>query len=434
MRAALWLNDLVSWDRNRGADPQKHLPAGEALSRAECLERAPGIDPRNLTGAVLWYDAQMHNSDRMTLSLVMSAAEQGAVVANFVEATELLRTGGSVVGVRARDVVSGEDALEIRAKLVVNASGPWLDALTGCEPKLFHFSKALNLVTRRIASDIAIGVTSRRPHRDRDAILDKILSTEGGRFLCLIPWRDVTLVGTAHAPYTGTPDGLEATEEDIRDLLDDVNEAYPDAKLAREDVRLVHRGLLPMVSETGNGTGITLVKSYALDTRVPGLLSILGVKYTTARDVAEKAVDRAMTLIGKNHVPSRSAETPVVGGDIERFDEFLAEARGDVPREVLRHLVYTYGSRYPEILKGDPEPVVAGSVVVAAEIRHAVRDEMAIDLASVVLRRTELGTAGHPGRAVVDACADIIQSELGWSEQKKATEIETLEAFYRRRS
>jgi glycerol-3-phosphate dehydrogenase len=244
----------------------------------------------------------------------------------------------------------------------------------------------------------------------------------------------VTLVGTAHAPYTGTPDGLEATEEDIRDLLDDVNEAYPDAKLAREDVRLVHRGLLPMVSETGNGTGITLVKSYALDTRVPGLLSILGVKYTTARDVAEKAVDRAMTLIGKNHVPSRSAETPVVGGDIERFDEFLAEARGDVPREVLRHLVYTYGSRYPEILKGDPEPVVAGSVVVAAEIRHAVRDEMAIDLASVVLRRTELGTAGHPGRAVVDACADIIQSELGWSEQKKATEIETLEAFYRRRS
>jgi glycerol-3-phosphate dehydrogenase len=434
MRAALWLNDLVSWDRNRGADPQKHLPAGEALSRAECLERAPGIDPRNLTGAVLWYDAQMHNSDRMTLSLVMSAAEQGAVVANFVEATELLRTGGSVVGVRARDVVSGEDALEIRAKLVVNASGPWLDALTGCEPKLFHFSKALNLVTRRIASDIAIGVTSRRPHRDRDAILDKILNTEGGRFLCLIPWRDVTLVGTAHAPYTGTPDGLEATEEDIRDLLDDVNEAYPDAKLAREDVRLVHRGLLPMVSETGNGTGITLVKSYALDTRVPGLLSILGVKYTTARDVAEKAVDRAMTLIGKNHVPSRSAETPVVGGDIERFDEFLAEARGDVPREVLRHLVYTYGSRYPEILKGDPEPVVAGSVVVAAEIRHAVRDEMAIDLASVVLRRTELGTAGHPGRAVVDACADIIQSELGWSEQKKATEIETLEAFYRRRS
>lgn len=429
MRAALWLNDLVSWDRNRDADRQKHLPAGVTLSREQCLERAPGIDSTNLTGAVVWYDAQMYNSDRLTLSFVLSAVEQGAVVANFVEATELLRADGRVVGVRARDVVSGESGLELRAKLVVNASGPWVDGLAGSERKLFHFSKALNLVTRRIDSDIALGVTSRRPHRDRDAVIDT-----GGRFLCLIPWRDVTLIGTAHAPYTGSADELEASENDIRDLLDDVNEAYPDAKLAREDVRLVHRGLLPRVSETVNGSGVTLVKSYRLDDRVDGLLSIVGVKYTTARDVAEKAVDRALELIGKAHQPSRSAETPVVGGDIDSFDDFLAGARGDVPRDVLRHLVYTYGSRYPEILKGDREPVVAGSPVLAAEVRHAVREEMALDLASVVLRRTELGSAGHPGRAAIDSCADIVQSELGWSEERKAAEIETLEAFYRRRS
>ena len=100
----------------------------------------------------------------------------------------------------------------------------------------------------------------------------------------------------------------------------------------------------------------------------------------------------------------------------------------------MRHLVYTYGSTYSEILKGDRERIVPGSPVLAAEVRHAVREEMASDLASVVLRRTELGTAGHPGRAVLEACADVIQSELGWSAVRKQHELESLETFYRRRS
>ena len=438
MRVALLVNDLVSWDRNRIDDRGKHLPAGKTLSRDDCLELAPGIESENLTGGVLWHDAQMHNSDRLTLSFVLSAAAEGAVVANFVEATDLLRDRTRVSGVRARDGVARAEGFEIRSKLVVNASGPWVDRLAGhadhashagMPRRLFHFSKAMNLVTRPVVRDVAVGVVSRRPHRDRDAVIDT-----GGRFLCLIPWRDVTLVGTAHARYTGTADDVEATEEDIRDLLDDVNDAYPQANLSREDVRLVHRGLLPMVSGTRNGAGVTLVKSYQLNDSVDGLLSIVGVKYTTARDVAEKAVDHALTLIGETHVASRSRNTPVIGGDIESFDDFLRNAEGDAPADVLRHLVYTYGSRYAEILRGDCERVSDASPVVASELRHAVREEMALDLASVVLRRTELGTAGHPGRATLEASADIVQSELGWSDERKASELESLETFYRQRS
>ena len=431
MRVALFVNDLVSWDRNRIDDQQKHLPAGKTLSRDECLELAPGIESENLTGGVLWHDAQMHNSDRLTLSFVLSAAEQGAVVANFVEATELLHDRTRVGGVRARDVVAGTEGLEMRGKLVVNAAGPWVDrfSLSGTKRRLFHFSKAMNLVTRPVVRDVAVGVVSRRPHHDSDAVIDT-----GGRFLCLIPWRDVTLVGTAHAPYAGNADDLEATEEDICDLLDDVNDAYPQANLSRADVRLVHRGLLPMVSGTPNGAGVTLAKSYQLDDSVDGLLSVVGVKYTTARDVAEKAVDRALALIGKAVVRSRSVETPVFGGDIESFDDFLRSAEGDVSADVLRHLVYSYGSRYAELLRGDCERVSDASPVLASELRHAVREEMAIDLASVVLRRTELGTAGHPGRGTLEACADIVQSELGWDDDRKASELASLEAFYQQRS
>ena len=184
--------------------------------------------------------------------------------------------------------------------------------------------------------------------------------------------------------------------------------------------------------------GAALVKTYCLDDHredgVTGLLTIVGVKYTTARDVAEKAVDRALTLLDKAPSASRSGRTALVGGDIESFDDFLAGATGDAPPDVLRHLVYTYGSAYPEILKGDRERIVPESPVLAAEVRHAVREEMAWDLESIVLRRTELGTAGHPGRAVLEACAAIAQSELGWSAPRKHEELEGLDAFYRRRS
>ncbi len=433
MRAALFVNDLVNWDRNELADRQKHLPAGRALTRDACLEMARGIEREGLTGGVLWYDAQMHNSDRLTLSFVLSAVKEGAVVANHVEATELIRDGSQVKGVRARDVLSEDDGLELRGRLVVNAAGPWVDGLSPAPRKLFHLSKAMNLVTRPIVGDVAIGVTSRRPHRDEDAVV-----SAGGRFLCLVPWRDVTLVGTSHAPFDGRPDELEATEEDILELIEDVNEAYPDAKLARRDVRLVHRGLLPRAPGSLNGVGITLQKTYRLDDHredgIEGLLTIVGVKYTTARDVAEKAVDRALALLQKAPSASRSSEMALVGGDIESFDDFVASATGDAPRDVVRHLVYTYGSTYSEILKGDRERIVPGSPVLAAEVRHAVREEMASDLASVVLRRTELGTAGHPGRAVLEACADVIQSELGWSAVRKQHELESLETFYRRRS
>ena len=342
MRAALFINDLVSWDRNELADRQKHLPAGEALARDACLEMAPGIERDGLTGGVLWYDAQMYNSDRLTLSFVLSAAKEGTVVANFVEATELIRDGSQVKGVRARDVLLGEDGLELRGRLVVNAAGPWVDGLSPAPRKLFHLSKAMNLVTRPIVDDVAIGVTSRRAHRDADAVV-----SAGDRFLCLVPWRDVTLVGTSHAPFDGRPDELEATEDDVQDLIDDVNAAYPAAKLERRDVRLIHRGLLPRTPASLNGVGVTLQKTYRLDDHrddgVEGLLTIVGVKYTTARDVAEKAVDRALALLEKAPSASRSAETALVGGDIESFDDFVAGATGEAPPDVLKHLVYTYG-------------------------------------------------------------------------------------------
>ena len=433
MRVALTMNDAIGWDRNQELPPDKHLPPGRSLGPDECLALAPGLERTGLTGGALWYDAQMHNSDRMTLSFVLSAAAEGAHVANFVEGTDLLRDANRIIGVQARDRLDDTE-LRLRAKLVINAAGPWVDALLGGDGRrLFHFSKAMNLVTRPIVEDVAVGVTSRRPHHDADAIL-----STGGRFLCLVPWRGACLVGTAHMPYTGSPDALQSTEDDVESLIADVNDAYPRAELTRDDVRLVHRGLLPMKPGT-NGGGVTLEKSYRLEDHrsdgVEGLLSIVGVKYTTARDVAEKAVDRALARLGRTPTPSRSSRHPVVGGDFASLSELVTEAGKKTDADVGRHLAYTYGTDYQKILGYDDRARVSPETpVLAAEVRHAVREEMAFDLMSVVLRRTELGSAGHPGRACLENCASILQSELGWTDARRADEIESVESFYRLRS
>lgn len=435
LAVAMLLNDLIGFDRNRGADPEKRLPPGRVLSRSESQRLVPGVREEGLTGGALWYDAQIRNSDRLTLAFILSAAEAGAQVANFVEANGFVREGDRIHGVRCRDVLGGGEIL-VRARVVLNASGPWADrtlaslGLEGRSP-LFRPSRAMNLVTRAVLKDVAVGFTSRR-----------------NQVLFVIPWREFSLIGTTHAAYDGEPDAIEAREEDVRELLEEINHAYPEAHLARQDVRLVHRGILPAAANA-NGSRVTLVKRYRIhDHRaegISGLLSMVGVKYTTARDVAEKAVDRVFEQLGQSHPSaSRTASTPVHGGAIGNFSEFLAQEVRRKPlgldEKVVRHLVETYGSAYPHVLRHaepDPDlalPIAGGSPVSRAEVLHAIREEQAVDLASVVLRRTELGSAGHPGRASLESCAAVLARELGWDEAKKKNEIENVEEIFRRRS
>jgi glycerol-3-phosphate dehydrogenase len=434
LAVAMFLNDLVSFDRNRSASPEKSLPPSKVVSRSESMQLIPGIREEGLTGAALWYDAQISNSDRLTLSFILSAAEAGAQVANFVEANGVLREGDRIRGIRCRDVL-GDAELAIRGRVVVNASGPWVDRTLGNlglegRPRLFHASRAMNLVTRSVLRDVAAGFSSRR-----------------NQVLFVIPWREFSLIGTTHAAYDGSPDDLETKEEDVRELLGDINAAYPPARLERDDVRLVHRGILPTAA--ANGEGVTLTKKYRIhDHRaegLSGLISLVGVKYTTARDVAEKAVDRVFDQLGQQSLPaSRTASTPVHGGVMEGFSEFVAQEVQRKPlglgEEAMRHLVGTYGSAYPHVLRHAEVnldltlPIIEGSQVSIAEILHAVREEQAIDLASVVLRRTELGSAGHPGRACLEKCAAIMGGELGWSESKREAEVANVEELYRRRS
>lgn len=439
MGVALALNDLITF---RAAPGGRDLPRGRIVSRDECLALAPGLEAEGLTGGALWYDAQAYNTERLTLAFVQSAHAAGAEVANYLAATGFARRDGRVVGVEAEDRLSGR-RLRVLARTTVNTSGPWLDSLlaTLTGERLgtgLRLAKAVNLVTRPLFGDHAVAVSSQASKSDPEALLDK-----GNRLLFVSPWRGKAMIGTSYVPHDGRSDGLRVTEEDVQRLLGEISEAVPSAGLRREDVLFVHVGLVPIKGVAVSGAVRRAKQARILDHEregVPGLVSVVGVKYTTARGVAEKVVDLVLLRQGSRRTPSASASTPLAGGD-------LADVAGTIRRETranphglgedaIRTLVYSYGSRYPEVLlllaHGDGSTVGASQerALVRALVLLAVREEMALKLSDVLFRRTDLASAGYPGDGLVEFCAGVMAAELEWSTGRVDLELaEAREVF-----
>jgi len=420
LRAALALNDLVSRDRNLGLTPAQRLPRGRTISRRECLGLVPGLDPADVTGGAIFHDAQVDNSERLLLAFLRSAARAGAELANYAEVTGFQPEPGGRLRVVLTDRLT-EERHVLRARAVVNASGPWAEHVLGLGPRPARlgtaFAKAFNVVTRQLFPACAVALPTRHGSRQR--------------FLFIVPWREQSLVGTWYEPHDGGPGDLRITEADVARLLQAVNRACPALALSLADVRLVHGGLVPSAgadAETGDPRLARhgFVVDHAPD-GLAGFFSVIGVKYTTARLMAERAVDLVLARMGRRGPPSTSALVPLHGGETTTLAgtprDALAWHGSAAGAAALARLTRTYGSASSEVLAhlapgdqpGDP------AAVLRAEVRHAVREEMARSLADVVFRRTELGAAGTP--ELLGAAASAVAAELGWSSDRQRDEL-----------
>ncbi len=437
---ALWLNDLISCDRNQLTDPQKHIPRGKIIGKQTVEQLLPGFASQKLTGAAIFHDAQVYNSERLTLAFVRSAAEQGAAVANYVEVKNLLRSGNRIIGARVEDRLTQEQ-FEIQSKTVVNATGGWVNqilAMGKTETPEIPLAKAMNLVLRRsLFADYAVGIDSRYQASDDKQGLEK-----GGRLLFVAPWRGKSIVGTYYSICDRHPSSWQIGDREVDCFLNQINQAYPLAQVTREDIAWIHQGVLPRTGIDSSGEPI-LAKHYQISdsnsSGLTGLISVVGVKYTTARNVAQKTVDIVFKSWGKTPSTSISAITPLYGGQIENFSDFLersiATATVGLTTEVIHRLVYNYGSAYPEVLQYlDPSQELNEQAVIKAEVIYGIRQEMAQKLSDVVFRRTELGTAGHPGNEVLTCCAETMRTELGWGFAKTQQELQEVKDVYENQS
>ena len=442
MPFALKIFNLASFDRNRLNDPQKHIPDARIISKEDCLRLIPGIMANGLAGGLIWHDSQAYNTERLVLSFIRSAEKAGADVANYLEVVGFLMDGNRVTGVKARDILDDHE-LEFQAKIVLNASGAWVDRILGLlKTPIRHrisLSKMHLIVVNRVfVKDCAFGVKFRKEFKDGDAVINK-----GYRLLFISPWRNYSLIGTAQEQYQGDPGDLEMTEDDIQRFIEEVNEAYPYATLTRKDVSFFYEGLIPIDKVNSDGNVKISKKNKICDHKeegIEGLISIVSVKYTTARNAAQMITDMVFKKIGKNPPKCTTMNTPIYGGDIERFNNFLKDAIEKRPQEldegIMRNLIYNYGSEYQEVLKYlDETPSYSQRItdsldVIEAEIIHGIREEMAQKLTDVIMRRTELGTGEYPGDEGLKTCARIMAQELGWDRLRVRKEIKEVKSIY----
>jgi glycerol-3-phosphate dehydrogenase len=422
LAAGLTLYDLLSHDRNRLEDPALHLPGHRWIGKKAALAREPVLDASGFKGAFEYHDAQMYAPERLALENLIDADAHGAVIANYVAAEKLLLRNGRVEGCSVRDSVTGI-GFDIRAAAVLVAAGPWADIF-------------LEQATGQAAAHKLIrskGIHLMVPLLSKAALA---LETGGGHLFAL-PWRGHTLLATTDTPFSGDPASVAVSEADIVSFLATCRKALPAAALARDRVEHFYAGLRPLVSDGSKDSYHVSRRAELVDhakENMSGLFSALGGKWTTSRALAEKAIDAVAARLEKTAAPCATATTPLPGGRIDRFDGLVAGMQKTYPGiAALRHLAHLHGARLPLLLQGvrltDLMPL-GPSQDVPAQIAFAVREEMALTLEDVVMRRTSLGQFGRPSHQALAQVVALMTRELGWSAEKQQSEIATLNHLY----
>ena len=422
LAAGMWLYDALALFRN--------VKTHRMLGKRALLEAEPMLRERGLLGGARFYDAQCDDA-RLTLATVRSAVHHGALVANYTAVRALERTAGRVVGAQLEDRLTGARGT-LRASVVVNATGPWADKVrvledSGAAP-LLQPTKGVHIVVER----------SRLDHREAIVFTSPI----DGRVLFILPWGELSYIGTTDTDTAEPPDRLTVSADDVVYLLRSANARFPNARLGVEDVRASWAGLRPLLAERDHKAASSRSREHAIVYGAGGMISVVGGKLTTYRAMAAEVVDRAAReLRFRDGRPKagglRTDEDPLPGGeaaDLTQFRERGLEL-GVAPESVehlLRHYgteaagIYNLGAGERRLLRrlAPPHPAVE------AEVVHAVRREMAQTVEDVMVRRTHLYyETVDRGVPAARRVAELMARERGWDEARVDEEAARYVAF-----
>jgi len=407
---------LALYDALRGF--QRALPWHKHLSQKQINEIAPSLRPDIIMGAIKYFDAQVDDA-RHTLSVARTAARHGAIIATRVSAESLIRDGKRVIGVNAKDLVSG-NPIAIKATVTVMCAGIWSDELhakfdlkAGYQVTM---SKGVHIVLPGSAIKSNAGIILKTPVS----------------VLFIIPWGNKWIVGTTDTPYTGNRAEPIANQEDVAYILDQANRVLT-PKIKVEEIIGVYAGLRPLVANIKSAVTTKLSREHTVDRPTPGFVSIAGGKYTTYRIMSRDVIDLAVNELRKLTPESVTDKLPLIGADgyfalVQQVDQIASQSGLEV--ETVSHLLNRYGSMISEILLLIKEsPTLAVKLAtdlpyIKAEIYYAASHEGALTVDDVISRRTRISfEAENHGVDLADSIAEIIAPILGWSNKERKTSV-----------
>jgi glycerol-3-phosphate dehydrogenase len=418
IRAGMLLYDLLSYD--------KTLPRHQILSRAETLQRAPGINPEGLTSAAVYYDAQVEFAERLVLENILGAQAKGATILTYAKVTRISPEDRKAIGVEFSE--NGQ-LRTVRGTFIVNAAGPWVDELlktTGSNTKrLIGGTKGSHIVVSHFKGAPTVGVYAEA-------------QTDGRPFF-IIPWNGNYLIGTTDIHFSGNPDQARCTEEEIKYLLKETNHVVPQAELRRGDILFTYSGVRPLpFTDNQEEKSITRRHFIQPHQELSNVCSLVGGKLTTYRRLAEECVGFVFRNLGRKSPACSTAVEPLPGA--KAFESFSAEIKTDnrLAPAVKDRLSRIYGTRTKELLAlcdrdetllqslGNSDQTLAGEIVFAFE------KESARTLTDCLFRRTMSGLSSDLAMGEVEGAAKTGMSFLGWSENRVQQEVQDYRDYIKR--
>src|SRR5215207_5848380 len=403
-------------ERSEEADywaPDRH----RTISGEEATELIPALAPLHPGSAYLFYDCQTDDV-RLVLTILGEAERFGAVLANRAEVVEILDDAGRAAGVACTDAETGE-SFEVRAAVVVNATGVWADRIRPDEllseeeiPRI-RPSRGTHVTVSTDDLDIGTGAC--------------IIPAEGDRTIFVLPWYGRALIGTTDNDYEGDIDHVPPGTDDVEYLLDALN-SYFELSLGPGDLTGAYAGVRPLISSGDPKKSVDISRKAELYETSSGMLTITGGKLTTFRRMAAQVVDRITERDGRV-AECRTDDIPL--GMAARPDDL--ETSIELPDGARDQLAFRYGHAAREVLdlcEETPalaEPIVPGHPDLLAEVVLAARREQARSVADVLLRRTRLGLVAAPELRAPEATLAIaaaLGDALGWCESRVTAEAE----------
>ncbi len=369
MRAALLLNDVLGRNRNRGIGREQRLPRGKVVDKRFTRQAFSQVDPHGLQGGALWYDAAMPDHQRLLMEILRWACALGATALNYVEGKSLLLQHDQVGGVLAADRLDGS-LHEFRAPVVINAAGPW------CRELAQKFDQDYPRLFRRRL--LLFNILFKRKALSSNA-LALIPPGNPGRTYFVHNWQGRMLAGTGEVLLESDSENPLPRPEDIAAFIADMNDAVPELTLSEGDIERVYSGVLPAAA-SGKLAGREVIMAHKEHQGPAGLFSVSGVKYTTSRLVAEKAM--------KKIFPASRPE------------------RGIPPAEAnSRRWLFTYDWQAPRDWD-------------AGSLKPLVEEEAVAHLDDLLFRRTGLGENSRRAMELLPRLRPLFQwSDLRWQQE-----------------
>ncbi|KAK9459181.1 FAD dependent oxidoreductase-domain-containing protein [Lipomyces oligophaga] len=407
---------------------KENMASSYFMGRSRTVDAFPLVRSENLKGALVYYDGS-HNDSRMNAAVALTAVEQGAVVVNHLEVTELTKAAdGAVTGAIAKDTLGSAGTVSISATAVVNATGPFSDGI-----RKLDSPQASDIVLP--ASGVHVVLPSYLCPSDIGMIDPQ---TSDGRVCFFLPWQGSTLAGTTDAPAAIAKDPMP-TEEEIGWILREIHHHLsPEVQVRREDVLAAWSGLRPLVRDPRAKDTQNVVRNHLVSVSDSGLVTVAGGKWTTYREMAEDAVTTCVAQFGlKPTGPCVTRTIPVVGAAGYRPLLYMHLAQlYDLPADIAKHLASNYGDRSFDLLslasRSRPTRLAAEYPFIDTEVVYAVRHEYALTAVDVLARRTRLAFLNAAAaQAALPKVIDIMGSELSWSHERKNEEWQASVAYLR---